>query len=253
MLHKIIAVYGNSYKTTTAINLAELITRRYPKAAVAFVSIDDMQPALPLIFPKISSDNSFGKLMSQAEDMDGNTILAMGQPAKSNLAVYGYNTGENINSYAKPIDTKIDDLYMYMRSIFDFTVIDCTKDVMGNKYTAKALINADVTVNLVSCDIYGLVFFDSQKPILEHSQYHYERFINCLTLNGAFEQDTMDMSDLLSAKYVIPYSKKVAETINMGLAFEKVPDKNYRSVLSKIIDEIVGEKSAEDLSVQNDD
>ena len=61
------------------------------------------------------------------------------------------------------------------------------------------------------------------------------------------------MSDLLSAKYVIPYSKKVAETINMGLAFEKVPDKNYRSVLSKIIDEIVGEKSAEDLSVQNDD
>ena len=45
MLHKIIAVYGNSYKTTTAINLAEPITRRYPKAAVAFVSIDDMQPA----------------------------------------------------------------------------------------------------------------------------------------------------------------------------------------------------------------
>ena len=245
MIHKVIAVYGNSYKTTTAINLTSLIANMYPKASIAYISVDSLQPALPLIFPKIDSTNSLGKLMSRVDDIDADAILAAGEIAKNNLAVYGYNKGENVNSYAKTVDSKIDDLYMYMRSIFDFTIIDCTKDIMGDKYTAKAIINADITVNLISCDIYGLTFFDSQQSIWQHAQYGYDRFINCLTLGGAFEQDTMEMTDITGARHIIPYNKKAVEVINQGLAFDKVPDKRYRSVLYKIIEEITGEKAAE--------
>ena len=245
MTHKVISVYGNSYKTTTAINLTALLASMYPKASIAYVSVDNLQPALPLIFPRIDSENSLGKLMSRVDDIDADAILSTGEIARNNLAVYGYNKGENVNSYAKTVDSRIDDLYMYMRSIFDITVIDCTKDVMGSKYTEKAIINSDVTVNLISCDIYGLTFFDSQQPILKHAQYRYDSFINCLTLGNAFEQDTMEMADFTGAKHIIPYSKKVVEAINQGLAFDKVPDKNYRNVLYKIIKEITGEKTAE--------
>lgn len=250
---KIIAIYGNTYKTTTAINLTELLSRIYGNSKVAYVSLDDVQPALPLVIPTVDDENSLGKLFASIEDFDDRMIYAAGECVKNNLAVYGYNKGENVNSYAVPPDEKIDTFYMYMRTIFDFTVIDCTKDIMRNKYTAKAVINSDVTVNLISSDIYGLMFFDSQKPIWEHVQYNYSKFINCLTLGGAFEQDTMEMKDLTNARHIIPYSKKASEAINRGLAFRKLPDRNYRRALQSIIEEITGVQANADAVYNSDD
>lgn len=240
MPNKIIAVYGNSYKTTTAINLAELL-RRYTDTEIAVVSADSRQPFIPIALPQSTDKSSLGELMGKVEDIDENGLLFNAITAKPNIAVYGYNRGENINSYAAPTDSKIDDMYMLMRNIFNYTIVDCTSDIMKNKYTAKALINADYVLNLISCDLFGLTFFESQKSIFQHAQYKYEKFINCLTLGGAFEQDTLEMSHILQANHIIPYSKKAAENINRGLAFGEIPDKKYRLAIRQIAEEIIGE------------
>jgi hypothetical protein len=242
-IHKLIAVYGNSgsYKTSTAVGLVKAIAALDGSAEVVLVGLDGTKPLIPLLFPteKKKSTASLGRMLSM-EYFDRDSIL-QNVVMSGNIGVIGYNTGENYNSYATPLDGRMDDFFMQMRHLVNYTVIDCTSDVISNKMTAKALINAEDVVHLISCDINGLVFALSQEAILQNDQYGYNRFTRLLSITDRIITDISAMENALSpvAGY-IPYSSKAARAFNDGQAFENFHDSAYNRTIKELALSLIG-------------
>lgn len=233
----ILAIYGNSYKTTTAINIATLLARYNQQKSVVLVSLDKFQPIMPIIFPSKRETSSLGELMSAPEAISSSNLLSYTQTCNGNIGVIGYSQGENTTSYAPPLPERIDDFFVAMRSAYDFVVVDCTIDIRS-RFVAKALIHADKVIDLISCDVFGASWFCSQLPILQNIQYKYdEKFLKILCFSSAFLSDENKMSELIGSKISgkIPYSKEAVRIINEGLAFGEICDKKYREALCSII------------------
>jgi hypothetical protein len=238
--HKIIAVYGNSgsYKTSTAVGIAKAITQKDRNADIAVIGLDSTKPLIPILFPGNSNDVSLGKILS-AENLDQESIIANVQ-ISDKIGVIGYNCGENYNSYATPIDTRIDDFFTQMRHLVNYTIIDCTSDIVADKLTAKSLIAADDVVFLLSCDVNGLNFYHSQEPILLNEQYGYRHYWRFLSQNGRFAEDVDTMRNAVqNVEGVIPYSDKLTAQLNNGELLKPLSDGHYNSVIAKIAKSIM--------------
>ena len=249
--HKIIAVYGNggSYKTSTAVSLAKLIAEIDNEADVMLVGLDSTKPLLPLIFPNKKGTaivkTSLGKLLAN-EHLDQETIVAQTAMA-GKIGVLAYNMCENVNSYAYPTDNRADDFFMQLRHLVNYTIVDCTASVSGDMLTAKALINADEVVQLVSCDLNGLVFVQSQETLLQGHQFSYANYRRVLTVTGRFAHDEDGMRNAVTKIIgTIPYSAKIAEAWNCGNAFETDGEKDYRATLTLIAETLVDYEEADD-------
>ena len=159
MAHKIIAVYGNSgsYKTTTALSLARYMASKGTN--IILVGADTTKPLLPIAAPLESKfAGSLGKALSSV-DFDRDMILKNIYMATDHVGILSYNIRENANTYAVVSQERIDDLYMQLRQQSDTDIIvDCTSDISQSKLTAKAIITADVVIELLTCDTNGLVF-----------------------------------------------------------------------------------------------
>lgn len=234
--HKIIAIYGNSgsYKTVTAVNLAKAIAENNKDASVAIVGLDHTKPLIPLLFPESKSDVSLGKLLS-SEGLDQDGILKQCE-VYENICIFGYNSYENCQSHAFPTDARIDDFIMQMRHLFNYTIIDCTSDVTY-KMTAKSLICSDNVIYLISCDINGLLFHQSQESILIGEQYGYNNYLRYLTISERFLHDEEAVKNSVSGvSRLIPYSDSIPELWNEGKAFANVSDNKYNDIIEDIAD-----------------
>ena len=240
--HKIIAVYGNSgsYKTSTSVSLAKAIMKKDKNANVVVVGLDASEPLIPILFPHNKDINSIGKLLS-SEKLDQETILNS-VIINDKISILGYNSGENKNSYAFPTESRTDDFLMQMRHLYNYTIIDCTSDVVANKLTAKTLINADNVIYLLSCDVKGLTFFNSQEPILLSEQYGYRHYWRYLTINGRFIPDIETMQNAIpQIRGVIPYSEKLPVQWNNGEGLKPLSDSGYNNVVDEIAAAIMEE------------
>lgn len=245
MAHKIIAVYGNSgsYKTTTAVSLARVMAAKDSKSNIIIVGADATKPLLPIIAPHESRfSGSIGKTLSVV-DFDQDAVLKNLYMATDRIGVLSYNIRENSNSYAIASQNRIDDLYMQLRHLADYTIVDCTSDVSQNKLTAKAIINADHTIELLTCDINGLVFDGSQEPILQSEQYAFRDFIRLLALDERFKQDEAAMTNALGRiSGRIPYCTKAAEYLNQGTLLTKgVDNHSYITPIKSVADLLMKE------------
>ena len=238
MENKIIAVYGNSgsYKTTTALSLTREISHRQPRAKILLISTDTTKPLLPIIAPSAKEmKGSIGRVLSGL-DLSEEIIQRNSYDAADNIGVLSYNIRENKNSFAIASPERIDDLYSFCQMFYNYTIIDCTSDILGNSLSAKALINAGRVVELLTCDLNGLVFDGSQEPILQSEQYGYRDYIRLLSLNPSFKQDESSMKQALGRiRGAIPYSTKTAEFFNQGrLLYEKTGDYAYDKVIKDL-------------------
>jgi MinD-like ATPase involved in chromosome partitioning or flagellar assembly len=238
--NKIIAVYGNSgsFKTATSVNLAKTIAKRGRNLSVAVVGLDSSKPLIPMLFPKSQNDTSLGRLLS-CENIDQDKIYKE-MNMHDNIGFLGYNAYENVQSYAYPTNEKVDDFLMQMRHLFNYTIIDCTS-VISYRMTTKSLIGADNVLYLISCDIDGLSFCNSQNSILLAEQYGYHNYLKCLTVSGKFAHDEAAMINAIGGiSRVIPCSDSVAEMWNQGRALSAdLSDYggDYNRVISAIADE----------------
>lgn len=236
--HKMIAVYGNSgsYKTATSISLARAISTKDKSANIIIVGVDATKPLLPIIAPYESKfTGSIGKTLSVV-DFGEDAIFKNIYMATDRVGVLSYNVRENANTYALVSQERIDDLYVQLRRLANYIIVDCTSDVARDVLTAKAIINADQKIELLTCDLNGLVFDGSQEPILQSEQYSLHNCIRFLALNNRFKQDEAAMTNALgriSGK--IPFSTKVAEYINQGTLLTKgADDGSYNRTINSI-------------------
>ncbi len=236
--HKMIAVYGNSgsYKTTTSISLARAISTKDKSANVIIVGADSTKPLLPIIAPfETQFKGSIGKTLSVV-DFSEDAIFKNIFMATDRIGVLSYNIRENANTYALVSQNRIDDMYVQLRRLANYIIIDCTSDVSHDVLTAKAIINAEEKIELLTCDLNGLVFDGSQEPILQSEQYSLRNVIRLLSLDSRIKQDEAAMTNALgriSGK--IPYSAKAAEYLNQGVLLSKgVDDSAYNRAINAI-------------------
>lgn len=244
--HKMIAVYGNqgSYKTTTTISLARTIAEKDKSANIIIVGLDATKPLMPIIAPFESKfTGSIGKVLSVV-DFNESVIYKNIYMATDRIGVLSYNVRENANTYALVSQDRIDDLYVQLRRLANYILIDCTSDVSKDVMTAKAIINAEQKIELLTCDLNGLVFDGSQEPILQSEQYGLRNAIRLLSLDSRFKQDEAAMTNALgriSGK--IPYSAKAAEYLNQGTLLAKgTDDSNYNRPIKSIAELITKEE-----------
>ncbi len=233
-----IAVYGNSgsYKTTTSISLARAISTKDKSANVIIVGADSTKPLLPIIAPfETQFKGSIGKTLSVV-DFSEDAIFKNIFMATDRIGVLSYNIRENANTYALVSQNRIDDMYVQLRRLANYIIIDCTSDVSHDVLTAKAIINAEEKIELLTCDLNGLVFDGSQEPILQSEQYSLHNVIRLLSLDSRIKQDEAAMTNALgriSGK--IPYSAKAAEYLNQGVLLSKgVDDSAYNRAINAI-------------------
>lgn len=159
--------------------------------------------------------------------------------------VYDNNIRENANTYAVVSQERIDDLYMQLRQQSDTDIIvDCTSDISQSKLTAKAVITADVVIELLTCDTNGLVFDGSQEPILQSEQYTYRKFVRMMSLSSVFKQDEAAMKNAMGRiSGTIPYCPKAAEYLNQGTLLTKgVDDRTYNTTIKSLAEIIMKEE-----------
>ena len=237
MAHKIIAVYGNSgsYKTTTALSLARYMAAKGTN--IILVGADTTKPLLPIAAPLESKfAGSLGKALSSV-DFDRDMILKNIYMATDHVGILSYNIRENANTYAVVSQERIDDLYMQLRQQSDTDIIvDCTSDISQSKLTAKAVITADVVIELLTCDTNGLVFDGSQEPILQ--------FVRMMSLSSVFKQDEAAMKNAMGRiSGTIPYCPKAAEYLNQGTLLTKgVDDRTYNTTIKSLAEIIMKEE-----------
>ena len=245
MAHKIIAVYGNSgsYKTTTALSLARYMASKGTN--IILVGADTTKPLLPIAAPLESKfAGSLGKALSSV-DFDRDMILKNIYMATDHVGILSYNIRENANTYAVVSQDRIDDLYMQLRQQSDTDIIvDCTSDISQSKLTAKAIITADVVIELLTCDTNGLVFDGSQEPILQSEQYTYRKFVRMMSLSSVFKQDEAAMKNAMGRiSGTIPYCPKAAEYLNQGTLLTKgVDDRTYNTTIKSLAEIIMKEE-----------
>ena len=189
--HKVIAVYGSqgSGKTTLSVQLALYLKKTFPDKEVMLIGLDSTKPILPTLYPKDSMPNiSLGKVLS-SEVLEQESLLENIQLSNDRIAVLGYNMHENSNSYASATEERYDDFFLQARHIVDFCVVDCTSDIRHNKGTAKAIANADLTIELLSAGVNGFIFDTSQSSLLLNQDYKYNDFFRFISVTDNFNYD----------------------------------------------------------------
>ena len=237
-MSKIITVYGSagSYKTTTALALAHQISKTNGNANVVVVGIDTTKPLLPMAAPHEKKfTGSLGKCLS-AVSFEQDVLFRNICMLTNRVGVLSYNIRENANTYALVSPDRIDDVYTTLRHSCDFTIIDCTSDVVASKLASKAIIHSDRTLELLTCDVGGLVFDGSQEPVLQSEQYQYKDFIRLLALDKRFKQDEAAMTAAMGRiSGSIPYSTKAAEYFNQGrILLDGTDDSIYNHAIKSL-------------------
>lgn len=243
---KIFAIYGSSgaYKTTTSLALANYISKMQPQANIIVVGTDVTKPLIPIVAPNNKEfTGSLGRCLSDVsfEETDLRRNLL---PITDHIFVLGYNIRENANSYPHPDDTRLAQVFSYLRNSADYVIVDCMSTVIGSKMTSWAIINATRTVELFTCDLNGLVFDGSQEPVLQSEQYQYKNFIRALALDSRFLQDEAAMRNALGyVAGVIPCCSKAAEAYNQSTLLRNgVSDSEYNRALKSLANLLMGGK-----------
>jgi len=242
-VHKIIAVYGNSgsYKTTTAVNLAKAISKEPGNAKIAVVSLDHTKPLIPLLFPEAKADTSLGRLLS-CECLDQNAIQKE-MNMYGNIGFIGYNSAENIRCYTYPTGDRLDEFFSHMRHLVNYTIVDCGTDVFTT-FTSKALVAADEVLYMLTCDVNGLEFFQSQESILLNDHYGYNNYLRFLTITGRFIHDEEAMRNAIrDIETVIPFCEGIPLSWNQGKALSPVTDGAYNEAMKSIAEYLTRRES----------
>lgn len=244
MTSKLISIYGSqgSGKTTLTAQLA-LALQKHTKKEVLIVGLDSTKPIIPCLLPNSNDIKglSLGKIFSD-EVLNLHTVLKNIYMTKNDIGIIGYNMNENDNTYAQPTQSRIDNFFIEISKIVDYCIIDCTSDIIRNKATSRAIANSDITIQLLSAGINGVVFDSSQTPILLQQEYKFDKFLRYVSITDEFSYDIPTFeSSVGRITGILPYSDNAQLFFQQGNLLSKSIKKSYGSTIEQMIDIILKE------------
>ena len=142
---KMLTIMGSpgSGKTTTAVKLARTLAAR--RRNVILVLCDPFTPVIPALLPAGTvHDTSLGFLLTAPGLTQGNILNAcVPAPGSEYISLLGYKTGESLMNYPKVTRDKALELFVSLRYLADYVIIDGTTIFEADPATFVAIETAD--------------------------------------------------------------------------------------------------------------
>ena len=235
-MSKLIAVCGSpeSGKTTLALKLAQELYYSM-KTSVLFLSVDLNVPIMGYVFPhcKESDLYSIGKTLDKT-DIYREDVMKQIVTVKTmmNFGYLGFKAGENKYSYPRPTEDKVLELFRCMSEIAEYVVIDCVSD-NEDFISILAKREADVVIQAITPDLKCMTYFASNG----------DAYLGCadqttIVMNTTEKDLYLPFDEVKNhfkkVQFVLPYSLALKQQTITGTLSERLADRKYREVISKL-------------------
>ena len=240
-MSKMIAVCGSpgSGKTTAALKLAQEIYYS-KKGSVLFLSPDMSVPSMAFIFPHCKGSDLFsvGKSLDKT-DIYSDDLMKQIVTVKTmlNFGFLGYKEGENQFSYPRPTEDKIMALFIAMKELADYAVVDCTSDY-DDLISRMAIREADAVIQMITPDLKCLAYYSSQSEMLEIGA---DRCVNVMCIQDRVLYLPIDevKAHFKQVQFILPYSLTLKQQTLTGTLSERLADRKYREQIAEISKKVV--------------
>lgn len=244
--NQVIAVWGSpgSGKTTLSVKMAKELSSK--KKNVILIHDDIFCPTIPIVLPSLAkenSDKSLGKILA-APNIDQGIILDNSITIKGNnhMALIGHQKGENSLTYPEYVRERTVDLFLLLRHMADYIIIDCSSVITESLLTITALEFADKVIRLTTADFKGLSYFKSILPLLMDNKFKIDKHLKIVSNIKDFQaEDTINDITRGSGVY-IPHTIELERQYMEGSLLDNLYDKtsvDYKKTIKDIIKEAV--------------
>ena len=241
--NKIIAVWGNpnSGKTIHSIKLAVELSKL--KKNVVLVFCDHVVPTISSVLPFVDTKNrSLGELLSSPQ-ITQESILESSILIEKNhyLSVLGYLHGENERSYAKYSKERIVDLFILLKHLADYVVIDCGSYFTQDILSRTGLELSDQVIRLITPDLKAVSYYDSSLPMITERKYNLQNHLKVIS-----NTEVTIPSDHVSNRFggvglELPHTVELVTQHREGELFNTFIEKEshkYQNALKEIVSQI---------------
>lgn len=238
--NQILAIWGNPNcgKTTTSIKIARELSLK--KKNVIIVMCDTLCPQSMIVLPNAKAEKkSLGSLLS-APNISQEDILSKCITLDKNqyISILGYENGENIFTYAKYSKERAVDLFILLRHLADYVIVDCSSVFTSDILSTAALEIADKVIRLKNTNLKAVSYFDSYLPLLADRRFNVDNHIKVLSdvkNNEPKEQIKEKYHDI---KYELPHIEEISEQFLCGELFKDLKSKEkeeYNATIRELI------------------
>ncbi|MEG1044703.1 MAG: zeta toxin family protein [Oscillospiraceae bacterium] len=225
-MEKLIAVMGSpgSGKSTVSLAIASYFSSK--KENTIILSADKTVPMMPVYEPTnttIDTKYSLGRLLADG-DITEETVLdkICFHNNSDNLGLMALTNEDNMTTYPHYFNReKINSLLGVLYRVADYVIVDCTSDFVNDSLTLTALEKADVIIRLLTADSKGIVYWSSQKGLLQDDKFIVGKtYINAISNYKQccpVEETKHAIGEVLGEiKYFFPYSYDIEDKMISG-------------------------------------
>lgn len=242
--NRILAVWGSPScgKTTVAAKVANYIASQ--KNDVVLLMCDTDAPPLPLLVSPsdIEEEKSLGSILAAAR-VSSNLILQNSITLKKNkhISLIGMLKGENAFSYPRYTGEQAKQLIDSLRSIADYTIIDCSSHLSDDVLSTMAIIEADCVLRLINCDLKSISYLSSQLPLISDAKFKTDRQLKIANNVKSIHSGENIEQVLGNVSFTIPHSDLVENQYLTGELLKDTPIKRESKVFRAVIEDICKE------------
>lgn len=239
---KLIAFYGSpgSGKTSVALKAAMEIYMQTKDEVIAFLSPDMTVPSIALLFPNYAPD----EVVSLSEIFDNtaitNELLLKNAVTAKNMKDFfalGFKAGENRYSFPTPTPEKINSLFSALSETAGYIFVDCTNDET-NEISKKALALADTIVRIITPDLKGMAWYESNKNTDRTEGENLFNVVN-VTEKELYLPTEEVCTKLHTIAALLPYSRALKQQMLDGRMYERLNDKAYTKKIQNLVSKII--------------
>ncbi len=237
---KLLTIMGSpgSGKTTTAVKLARTLAAR--RKNVILILCDPFTPVIPTLLPVgTAHDISLGTLLT-APGLTQDSILnaCVPAPCSEYISLLGYKAGESLMNYPKVTRDKALELFVSLRYLADYVIIDCATVFEADPASFVAIEAADKVLKMGTANLKGISWFQTHSPMLADSRYHRDRqrmAIGNLKVGQDWEVVTGQYGGV---DYMLPYTAELEQQDNEMALFEPMFSQEssaYQAEINRIL------------------
>ena len=219
---KILTIMGSpgSGKTTTAVKLARTLAAR--KKNVILVCCDPFTPVIPALLPVGTvHDTSLGFLLTTPGLTQANILNACVIASGSEyISLLGYKAGESLMNYPKITRDKAVELFVSLRYLADYIIIDCATIFEADPASFVAIEMADRVLKMGTANLKGISWFQTHSPMLADSRYHKDKQLTVIGNLKAGQDWEAVSGQYGGVDYILPYTAELEQQDNEMALFE---------------------------------